>query len=126
MFKLSMYEQQIQQLQQQSQAVEHAVIDMNLLSLGLEEMVGKTGKEILAPVGRGIFAKTQLLDEELIVDVGGKNFVTKSIPETKKIIDDQIKKLEDVKVDLNNSLEKVGEELMKVYQEGQATAQGNK
>jgi prefoldin subunit 5 len=59
MFKLSMFEQQIQQLQQQLQAVEQGIVDMNSLSMGLEELKGSKGKEILAPIGRGIFAKAR-------------------------------------------------------------------
>ena len=92
MFKLSMFEQQMQQLQQQLQAVEQGIVEMNNLNFGLEELVGSKDKEILAPIGRGIFVKTKLLSEELTVDVGGKNFVKKSIPEAKKIINEQIKK----------------------------------
>ena len=110
-FKLSMFEQQIQQLQQQLQAVEQGIVEISSLNIGLDELKGSKGKEILAPIGRGIFAKTKLLSEELTVDVGGGNFVKKSIPETKKIIEKQINKLEDVKKDLNSNLEKVSEEL---------------
>ncbi len=119
MVKLSMFEQQIQQLQQQLQAVEQAVVEMSGLNLGLDELVGSKDKEILAQIGRGIFAKTKLVSEELTVDVGGKTFVNKTIPETKKIIEEQIKKLEEVKKDLNDNLEKLTGELMKVYIEAQ-------
>jgi len=107
MYKLSMYEQQIQQLQQQLQAVEQAIIEMNSLVLGLDELVGKEGKEILAPIGRGIFVKTKLISEDLTVDVGGKNFVKKSVPETKKLIQDQVEKLEEVKNELEGNLEEI-------------------
>ena len=117
-FKLSMFEQQIQQLQQQLHAVEQGIVEMSSLNIGLNELIGSTGKEILAPIGRGIFAKTKLLSEELTVDVGGKNFIKKSVPETKKIIDKQIKKLEDVRKELNDNLEEVSKELMKVMSEG--------
>ncbi len=119
MFKLSMFEQQIKQLQQQIQAVEQGIVEMNTLNIGLDELKGATGNEIFAPIGRGIFAKTKLLSEELTVDIGGGNFVKKSIPDTKKIIEEQIKKLEDIKKELENNLEKVGEELQKIMIEGQ-------
>jgi len=117
MFKLSMFEQQIQQLQQQLQAIEQGIVEMSSLSMGLDELIGSENKEILAPIGRGIFAKTKLVSEELTVDIGGRNFVKKTIPETKKIIEKQIKKLEEVKKDLNDNLEMVGDELTKVMGE---------
>ena len=117
MFKLSMFEQQIQQLQQQLQAVEQGIVEMNTLSIGLNELKGSEGKEIMAPIGRGIFAKTKLVSEELTVDVGGGNLVKKSIDGTKKIIDEQIKKLKDVYKELNNNLEAIGKEMEKVVEE---------
>ena len=104
-FKLSMYEQQIRNLQQQLEAVEKGILDMNNLNLGLDELIGSKDKEILAPIGRGIFVKTKLLSEELTVDVGDKNFVKKGIPDTKKIITEQIKK------ELNDSLDSLNQEM---------------
>jgi len=117
MFKLSMFEQQIQQLQQQLQAVEQGIVEMESLNIGLNELVGSVGKEILAPIGRGIFVKTKLVSEDLIVDIGEKKFVKKTIPETKKLIEEQIGKLKEVKGELEESLEKVSEELQEVMNE---------
>ena len=119
MFKLQMFDQQIKQLQQQLQAVAQGLAEMTTLSAGLDELVGKTGKEIFAPIGRGIFAKAKLESESLNVDVGSGNFVQKSIPETKKIIESQIQKLEEVQKELEDNLEKVGEEFNKTIMEMQ-------
>ena len=119
MYKLSVYEQQIQQVQQQLEAVEQAIIEMNSLALGFDELIGSKGKEILAPIGRGIFVKTKLDSEELTVDVGGKNFVKKSIPETKKLIIDQVEKLEEVKTELNKNLEEINNELTTTFMNAQ-------
>ena len=119
MMKLSMFEQQIQHLNQQLQAVEEGIVEMNSLSLALDELKDKKGKEILSPLGRGIFTKTKLISENLIVDIGGKNFVKKSIPETKKIIGNQVKKLEEVKKDLESGVEKMNQELREMFQKAQ-------
>ena len=110
-FKLSMFEQQIQNIQQQLQAVEKAILDMNSLILNLEELKGSEGKEVLSSVGRGIFTRTKLISEELIVDIGGKHLVKKNIPDTQKIIKEQIKKLEEAKKDLNKALEEINKQL---------------
>lgn len=119
MYKFQMYEQQIMQLQQQLEAVEQAIVEMNSLILGLGELTGAKEKEILATIGKGIFVKTKLISEDLIVDVGGKNFVKKSIPETKKLIQNQVKKLEEVKKELEDNLEKINEELTKTFMDTQ-------
>ena len=111
MYKFSMFEQQIQQLQQQLQAIEQTITEMNSLNFGLDDLKGSKGKEILAPIGRGVFTKTKLDSEKLIVDIGGKNFVEKSISETKEIIKEQIGKLENAKKEIENSTEEINKEL---------------
>ena len=119
MFKLQMFEQQMQQIQQQMQAVEQAITDMHALNFGLDELVGKKDKEIIASIGKGIFAKAKLISEDLIVDVGGKNFVTKSIPQTKELIGSQIEKLSKVQKELSKNLEQVGGEFNNMIMEAQ-------
>ena len=110
-FKLSMFEQQIQGIQQQLQAVEKAILDMENLKSNLNELKGSKDKEILSSIGRGIFAKTKLISEELIVDIGGKNYVKKSILDTQKIIEEQIEKLKEAKDELNKALEEINKQL---------------
>lgn len=117
--KLSTYEQQMQQLQQQLQAVEQAVNDLKSLNLGLDDLVGKKDREIFAPIGRGIFAKAKLISEDLNVDVGGKNFVRKTIPETKQLLENQIKKLEGIKKELNDNMENLSEEFAQILEDVQ-------
>ena len=111
MYNLAMLEQQIQHLQQQLQAVEESTVDLNTLAFGLDELKGSVGKEVLAPLGRGIFVKTKLLSENLIVDIGGRNLVGKSIPDTKKIISEQMEKLGNVKIELIGKIEELSREL---------------
>jgi prefoldin alpha subunit len=119
MMKFQMFEQQIGQLQQQLQVVEESIVELGQLNFGLDELVGSKDKEIMAPIGRGIFIKAKLLDEELTVDVGGKNFIKKSIPDTKSILEEQIGKLQQVQRELDGNLEKINEELTKTFMEAQ-------
>lgn len=110
-FKFQLFEQQINQIRQQMDLVEQGLEDLILMRQGLEELKGQKGNEILAPIGRGIFARTNLVSEELLVDIGDKTFVKKSIEDTEKIIDEQIKKLEKAQKELDDSLEGINEEL---------------
>ena len=118
-FKLSMFEQQMGQLQQQLQAVEQGIIELSTLNLDLKDFEGSKGKEIFAPIGRGIFTKAKLISEDLTVDIRNKNFVKKTIPETQEIINKQILKLERVKNDLNKNLDQVNLEAEKIIKESQ-------
>lgn len=117
LYKFSMFEKQIQELQQQIEAVERGIVELNSLNFGLDELVNSEGKEIFAPLGKGIFVKAKLLSEELNVDIGGGNFVKKNIPETKELIEEQIKKLGQIKQELENNLEQLGEELTQMMNE---------
>ncbi len=114
--KLNIFEQQISQLQEQISLIEQTITEMKLLKLQLNELVNSKGKEIFSPIGKGIFIKAKIQSEELIVDIGEKNFVKKSIPETKKLIEQQIEKLEQVKGELEEGLEKSKEEMEKISQ----------
>ena len=116
-YRLSMFEQQIHALQEQLGAVENGINDLGSLNLGLDELRGSIGKEILAPLGRGIFVKATVSSEDLRVDIGGKTLVKKSIPETKEIIEEQVKKLAGVKKELGENLEKIDEEMRKAVEE---------
>lgn len=113
MLKLSMFEQQMNNINRQLQAVEEGIFEMSSLSLGLDELKGSEGKEVLSPLGRGVFAKTKLSSEDLMVDIGEKNFVKKSIPETKEIISDQIGKLNEIKDELTTQMNSLEQELTK-------------
>ena len=67
---------------------------------------------MLAPLGRGIFVKAKILSEELTVDIGKKNFVKKSIPETQEIVAIQIEKIEQIKEQLLDELDKINNQLL--------------
>lgn len=120
LFKFSMYEQQIKQMQQQLEAIERGIVELTSLNFGLDELVGATGKEIYAPMGKGIFVKAKLISEELNVDIGEGNIVKKSIPETKALIEEQIKKLEQVKLEMERNLEQLGQEITGMMNDAQA------
>ncbi len=122
MMKFAMFEQEIKQLQEQQQAVEQGMQEIMAVNFGLDDLVGKKGKEILAPIGRGIYAKAELKSEDLLVDIGEKKFVSKSIPDAKKLIESQIKKLQDVKKQLDETLEEKSQEVQKMIEGVQGSA----
>ncbi len=117
MMKFSMFEQQIRLIQDQLQAVEQKILELKDIELGLEELIGKANSEIYAPVGSGIYVKAKLESEELLVNVGGRNLISKDIPETRKILQEQIKKLEGIRGDLNKEMDKINDEVTKVFME---------
>ena len=122
-YKFQMMEQQIISIQQQLNSIEQALVDMQSLKIGLNDI--KKDKEILAPIGKGIFTEEKLISEKLTIDIGGKNYVKKNIKDTQDLIDEQIKKLEGVKEDLNKELEKINQEITNVMVEHQNKKNSN-
>jgi len=117
LLKLGMFEQQANVLQEQIEAIEKGVNELGNLSFGLDELRGGIGREILAPIGRGIFLPATISSETLTVDIGEKKFVKKSISETKEMIGEQIKKLINVKKELEERLRRISDELKKELEE---------
>jgi prefoldin alpha subunit len=117
--KLSIFEQQIKQIQQQLEIIERNILDMNSLEIGLDEFREGEGKEVLSQIGKNIFAKTKLISDELIVNIGDGNLVKKSIEDTKKLIGEQTKKLERIRDELNSALEEINKEMSRMMFESQ-------
>jgi prefoldin alpha subunit len=116
-FKFSMYERQIREIQQQLEAIERGIVDLNTLNMGLNDLIGSKDKEIYAQLGKGIFVNAKMNSEDLNVDIGDGNFVKKSIPDTQKLIGEQTKKLNEIKRELETSLEDIEKELTKMMNE---------
>lgn len=112
--QLGMIEHQMRNLQEQLMAVDKGIVELGSLNIGLDDLKGSEGKEIIAPLGKGIFVKTKLISEDLIVDIGNKNLIKKSIPKTQELIKKQIKNLEAAKEEINRNLDIVGKEAEKV------------
>jgi len=123
MNKLSSYEQQLNQLRQQFRAVDEGMVELSSLDHGLDEVEDSEGKDILAPVGRGIFVNAKLTSKDLIVDVGDKILVRKSIPETKEIIKNQLERLGDLKKELEEKMDEVQEEASLFLEEVQSDSE---
>ena len=113
-FKINMLDQYMKNIQQQMEAVENEIVELNSLGKGLEELKNSSGKEIFSSIGKNIFIKAKIVSEELLVNIGGENLVKKSIPETSKIIELQIKKLEVIKEELLEEIEKLNKEAEKL------------
>lgn len=124
-YKFGMFEQQMRQIQEQMEAVDKGMNDLKELSLGLEEIKGSSGKEVMAAIGRGIFVKAKIVEEELNVDIGNGNFVKKSVDETKKILEKQETRLGGIKVELNNAMSNLEKELNNLMVEAQGMSAGS-
>ena len=95
--ELGMLEQEATKFQQQMELVDQQILELQNLYNGLEELDKSKEMELLANLGKNIFIKTEVQSKELLVDVGNKTFVKKNIPETLRVIAEQLEKLMEAK-----------------------------
>ncbi len=119
LMKINLLQQQAEQFQQQLQAIEQNILELTTLNIDLDEIKGAKGKEILSPIGRGIFVKSKLDSENLNVDIGEGIFAKRNVDETKEIVKYQIKKLEGLRENLDEGLLKIEDESQKIMVEVQ-------
>jgi len=123
--QIQMMEQEVNQLNQQLQLIEQNIKEMNELLESLEEIGNEENKDILANLGKRIFIPVEIKDKNLIVEVGKGNFVKKSVPETKEVIEREVSKLIDGKnqimerltslqIEMNNLIMQIESEGMNV------------
>jgi len=113
-FKINMIEQYMKNMHQQIEAVENECLELASLKKGIKELKNSSGKEVFSSVGKNIFIKTKIASEKLLVGLGEKTFVTKSIEDTSEIIENQIKKLEGIREELLEEIEKLNKEAEKI------------
>jgi prefoldin alpha subunit len=108
--ELQMLIQQITQMQQQLEELEKQIMEVNNIQSSLEDLKKvKPGTEIEVPIANGIFAKAEIKNNKTLkVNVGSGVIVTKTIDETKALLEGQIK-------NIINYREQIMAEMQKIY-----------
>jgi prefoldin alpha subunit len=93
--KLQMIQQEAGQLEEKVRVIEDNIQDMIAIKASIVDLEGKKeGDEILTNLGKGIFMKTKMESKDLFINVGKNIMVKKNLKQAGKILDDQVKKLE--------------------------------
>lgn len=107
--QLSILVQELEQIEQKINIIEKNIEDLENLNLIMEEIKISKGKEIMTNLGKNIYIKTEIKDEDLLVDLGSGVVVKKTPEETKEIINTQLKYLKDAKGNMVEDMKKIGE-----------------
>ena len=124
--QIQMMEQEVQQLNKQLQLIEQNISEMQDLKISFNEIENKENKKILTNLGKGIYLPVEIKEKKLIVEVGNKNFVKKTIPQTKEIIEDQLKKLISAKDQILEKLEALQTEITRLMEKLEKTQENVK
>jgi prefoldin alpha subunit len=117
--ELQLVDQQMKQLQKQVEAVEKQVGEIEEVNQSLDELAkSKTGSEMWVPISNGIFLKAKLEDnQKLGVNVGGNTVVTKDIPSTKKMLEEQAVEMRKFQEEMVGQFQKMAERAAELQSE---------
>jgi len=108
--QLNIYKNQSEMLQQQVEAIQGSIAEIEILESTLEDVKDKDSLETLVPVGAGSFMNAEIKKtDEIIVSIGAGVAVSKTADEAKKIMVSQ-------KGELKESLDKMLDNLQKISQ----------
>ena len=119
LIKLSLLEQQANEQAEKVQAIDNQISELESLKFSLKKMEKSRGKEMLSPLGRGIFLKTEVKDDKVFVNVGSRTLVKKTFKEAAEIVESQIMEMESLKHQLMHNIEEINEHLAGLLEEAQ-------
>jgi prefoldin alpha subunit len=119
LIQLSMLEQQANEQAEKIQAIDNQISELESLKLSLKKMEKSRGREMLSPLGRGIFLKTEIKDEKVFVNVGSRTLVKKTFPEAAEIVDTQVREMENLKHQLMHNIKEINQALAGLLEEAQ-------
>jgi len=118
-YEYQMMEEQMKVINEQLQELSNKLTELEYIKISLDE-IGKVkkGSEILAPITSGVFIKANLEDNrKLLVNVGNNTVVTKSVAETKGLMDGQIQEVEQIRAQLLEQFSVMSEKSTEIEKE---------
>ena len=117
--QFQMMEQEVNQLNSQSELIDQNIKEINELKDSLEEINKEETKEILVNIGKKIYLPVEIKKKELVVEIGNKCYVNKSVEDTLRIIDEQLGKLIVAKGQMTERMQELESEIGRmIEQEG--------
>lgn len=117
--ELNAFEFQLNELEQYHALVEKQITELKILENSLEKLKNiKTGTDMFSPLGQDVFLSSKLKEnEKVLINIGSKIFVKKSIEEAKKGIQAKIENLEQVYKELTEKIEETISKLLQLEKE---------
>lgn len=115
--RFSQLQQQSKQLQEQVEQVNQRIQEFETLKDSINKIRDSENNEMLAPVGRGIFFKSEKKEEKLFVNVGSNVMVKRKPDDAKKIVDKQIDNMNEIKQELTSQIESINSQFQKMMTE---------
>ncbi len=93
-FELNMLREKLQEMEQQRLVIGRQLEALKQLVEDLDEVSMNEGKEMMSPLGAGVFVKSKVADaEKVLVNIGSNCILEKKIPDAKRIVEEHSKKV---------------------------------
>ncbi|MHA1626431.1 MAG: prefoldin subunit alpha [Candidatus Asgardarchaeia archaeon] len=127
-YKLRLYESQAKMISDQLNLIELKINELTNAREFIENLKNMEEEhEVLLPIGGGIYIKARLADNsKVMMDLGANVIVLDSVDKIRGIVEEDIKKLNDSKNNLESQLNKIIEESRKIQEILQKYSQAQK
>ncbi|MEK6855972.1 MAG: prefoldin subunit alpha [Nanoarchaeota archaeon] len=109
--------QEVERLEQHVGLMENEIVEMDKFHGALSSIGSPSEKNVLAPLGKGIFASAKIDSNELFVEVGAGIIVKKNPEEVKEIVESRIESLQKSKTLISQQIELKFSALQEIIQE---------
>jgi len=107
LIEYEMLKEEAKKLEQELHTLEARREELDIVSMSIDEIKGQKNKDILIPVGSGVFVKGTVTDDKkILLNVGSNVILPKTLEEAKKIIEGQITEMEQAKINISIELQK--------------------
>lgn len=115
--RLYALQQEAEKYEEQLNLANQQIQELESLSLSLKKIT--ENKDILAPIGRGIYVESEVKSKELFVNIGSNIIVKKTPNQAIEIISNQINKIEEIKNGLMNEMNELNNQMRDLLEEAQ-------
>lgn len=128
MYQVQLIQQEAEKINSQLETVEQQITELSSFTSYLTTLntLKEKDTEILASIGKGIYAKTNLINKDLYVEVGSGVVLKKTPADVQKVIDNQTKKLKEIRLQLINQREICLHTFQEILEEMRQQQEGNK
>ncbi len=110
-------EQYTRELEEHDEFLTRQIAELAQFQSSMKSFTSSTETRMLAPLGKGVYCKTDLADRKLFVEVGAGVLVRKTPEALSEVIEDQLNKLKASQVQLTAQIGLCAQKLQEMMQE---------
>jgi len=110
--EINVMENRLRQLEQSLNIIDQQIMEQQMLQLNIDELKKvKKGQDMLFPLGRNLFVKGKLEDNELLINIGNGIVVKKEGEKAKDIVERQKLQLVGIREEIAREVERILNEI---------------